>query len=303
MKTKSPRTFDLSRLTAGVLMAAILGTTSAAVLQAQDATSPAPEAAPAAASTEAQANEPERLQASIREVRGIVQYRLTEEDAWQRVEVGQSLDVGVEFRTGPRSAVTFHLPPDQLVTLDRLGTLKLLDAINNEDKTVATTELGMRYGRTRYQVEGAQGVEHQATIRAPSATLAIRGTQDVTLTDQRPGPASASSKSTRVYFRPTGSPKQVVFGSNENNTEQTVEEGDDSPGETTSRKRIVDSGPANARSTSEFQILNDFELYNGPQLTNQGIRTINVPSGGATTQPSGGDCGGEGGGGGGLDEM
>ena len=58
-----------------------------------------------------------------------------------------------EFRTGPRSAVRFTIPPDQTVTLDRLGTVKVLEAINNNGKL--TTNLGMKYGRTRYDIEAA----------------------------------------------------------------------------------------------------------------------------------------------------
>lgn len=264
--------------------ACVMGTAS--MLFAADAApvagqSAAGQSAPAAvtsdsALSDAAASKDAPLQATIRNVKGIVQYRTGDDQPWQKVEEGQTLDIGVEFRTGPRSSVTFHLPPDQLITLDRLGTLKLLDALNNEDKSRATTELGMRYGRTRYQVEGAQGVEHQATIRSPSATLAIRGTQDVTLTDQRPGLASAISKRTRVYFRPSGSPTQVVFGSNEDSAEQMVVEGDTSPAERRNQDRIVDPGPRHARSNAEFQILNDFELFNGPPLTSQSILGAHV---------------------------
>lgn len=241
----------------------------------------------------AQSEQAKPLQATIRSVKGIVQYRTGDDQPWQKVNEGDVLDVGVEFRTGPRSAVTFHLPPDQLITLDRLGTLKLLEAINNKDKTTATTELGMRYGRTRYQVEGAQGVEHHATIRSPSATLAIRGTEDVTFTDQRPGPASASTKKTRVFFRRTGSPTQVVFGSVHDSASQMVTAADNGPAQYRDKNRIVDTSNSNARSRREYQILNDFELYNGPALTNQNVRNVNKTAGRApTSQPSGG-CGGE----------
>jgi hypothetical protein len=273
-----------------VLLTALLST-SAGMLVMADAPTPVPTPAEPQAQQVGDTSEAEKIQATIREVKGIVQYRTGDDQPWQKVVEGQTLDVGVEFRTGPRSSVTFHLPPDQVITLDRLGTLKLLDAINNADASVATTELGMRYGRTRYQVEGAQDVEHHATIRSPSATLAIRGTQDVTLTDQRPGRASASSRGTRVYFRSTGSPTQVVFGSNNDKSSQSVEEGDSSPGESTSRKRTVDAGPTNARSKTEFELISNYELYNGKQMNNQGVMSFRAqgvrPA--ATTQP--GCCG------------
>jgi len=47
------------------------------------------------------------------------------------------------------------------------------------------TSLGMPYGRTEYQVEEA-GLQHNADIAAPGATLAVRGTKDMVLFDQGP---------------------------------------------------------------------------------------------------------------------
>ena len=86
------------------------------------------------------------------------------------MEVGEN----AEFRTGPRSAVRFVIPPDQTITLDRLGTVKVLQAIN--DNGVIQTQMGMKYGRTRYDIEAA-GREHESTIASPSSTLAVRGTE------------------------------------------------------------------------------------------------------------------------------
>lgn len=289
----------------GVLSIATLLFAVAAPAVAQTADKPAPQAqtpsaeagtdAAATTADPASADDAPVIQATIRNVKGIVQYRTAEDQAWQKVEAGQTLDVGVEFRTGPRSEVTFHLPPDQLVTLDRLGTLKLLDALNNDQKTQATTELGMRYGRTRYQVEGAQGVEHHATIRSPNATLAIRGTEDVTLTDQGIGPAIATSRRTRVTFRIAGRSKTVAFGSKNDDATQTVSEGDDSPADYRNRVRVVDAGPTSARSISELRLLSQFELYNGTPLSSQSIRRASSLTGNSplVSDP---DCGCEEGG-------
>lgn len=122
------------------------------------------------------------LEVTVTGVEGIVQARTGEDQPWRAVEAGMVLPVGAEFRTGPRSAVRFTIPPAQVVTLDRLGTIKVLDAIQTPDRV--TTNLGMKYGRTRYNVEAA-GLEYETTIATPSATLAVRGT-DTGVFDQPP---------------------------------------------------------------------------------------------------------------------
>lgn len=116
----------------------------------------------------------ESLQAVIAGVRGLVQVRQAEDQPWQPAAVGMKLDQGSEFRTGPRSAVQVKIEPGQTITLDRLGTMKLLQAVRQEGKMV--TDLGMKYGRTRYDIQ-TEGVEHESTIHSPSATLAVRGTR------------------------------------------------------------------------------------------------------------------------------
>src|SRR5204863_841220 len=85
----------------------------------------------------------------------------------------------------------------QTVQLDRLGTVKVLESISDGGKL--RTNLGMKYGRTRYDIEAA-GREHDSTITSPSSTLAIRGTK-VSVTDQRPFAAEAVSLTGRAQFR------------------------------------------------------------------------------------------------------
>ena len=127
----------------------------------------------------------ERLIATVTGVEGIVQFRESDDQPWQRADVGQKVSENGEFRTGPRSAVRFVIPPDHTITVDRLSTVKVLQAIN--DNGVIRTQMGMRYGRTRYSIEAA-GREHESFITSPSATLAVRGT-DFSSFDQRPFPA------------------------------------------------------------------------------------------------------------------
>ena len=136
-------------------------------VRAQDQPAAAPEAATVDASEES-------LIATIVEVERTVRVRNAEDQPWKPAEVGMRLTQGAEFRTGLRSYVKFVIQPDQIVALDRLGTIKILQAIRDAEQKV-TTNLGMKYGRTRTDVRAA-GIEHEVTITSPSATLAIRGT-------------------------------------------------------------------------------------------------------------------------------
>lgn len=137
------------------------------------------------------------LTATITEIKGVVQVRNAEGEPWKPATVGMKLDQGSELRTGLRSMVQFVIEPDQTVTLDRLGTLKILQAYLEPGKV--TTDLGVKYGRTRYDIKAAD-LQHQSTIRSPGSTLAIRGT-DVTYEDQVPWVPSAISREGRAEFR------------------------------------------------------------------------------------------------------
>jgi hypothetical protein len=118
----------------------------------------------------------------ITEVKGLVQVRDDDTLPWRTRRAHMIVSQGAEFRTGPHSSVTCVIPPDQTFTLDRLGTVRVEEAAKHGDKI--TTDLIMKYGRTRYDIEAA-GLEHEASIVSPSSTLAVRGTQ-VSLYDQPP---------------------------------------------------------------------------------------------------------------------
>src|SRR4051812_28457662 len=88
-------------------------------------------------STAMAAADGEHLTVTVSDVKGSVQYSTDDEQTWRPCTVGLALGEGASFRTGLRSHVTFPLPPNQAVTLDRLGTIKVLAAIkqNNAYKT------------------------------------------------------------------------------------------------------------------------------------------------------------------------
>lgn len=166
------------------------------------------------------------LSATITGVEGMVQVRESEGKAWQIAKPGMILPAGAEFRTGPRSAVRFEIPPGQTVTLDRLGVVKLVDAIATA--TNIKTDLGMKYGRVRFDVEAA-GVSHNATIHSPSSSLGVRGTK-VSLYDQAPFKPQAVSLTGRAEFR--NAKKQMIAFGGKNAGKVTVDAEQSSGAET-----------------------------------------------------------------------
>ena len=95
---------------------------------------------------------------------------------------------------------------DQTVTLDRLGTIQILRA--NFENGKVFTDLGMKYGRTRYDIESTAR-DHDAKVRSPSSVLAVRGTKFIS-EDQPPFAPAAVSLDGRVQFRDAH--KAVAFG-------------------------------------------------------------------------------------------
>ncbi|HEX3358881.1 MAG TPA: hypothetical protein VHS31_18025 [Tepidisphaeraceae bacterium] len=137
------------------------------------------------------------LEIVITGVRGTAQFRIPPEEAWKKAEKGQPLTEGSELRTGIKSAVQLQIHPDQTITIDRLGVLKIDRATLSAGKIVAS--VSMPYGRTRYDIDAANR-EYDATVRSPNSTLGIRGTQ-VSLFDQRPFPPEAVSLTGTAQFQ------------------------------------------------------------------------------------------------------
>jgi hypothetical protein len=146
------------------------------------------------------------LKVRISAIQGLVQHRAAADQKWQKSQVGVELNEGAELRTGPRSAVQFVIGNDQTVTLDRLGTLQILRA--NLENGKVFSDLGMKYGRTRYDIESAAR-EHDAKVRTPSSVLAVRGTQ-FSAYDQPPFAPESVSLDGRVLFK--DAKKLVAFG-------------------------------------------------------------------------------------------
>ncbi|HEY7120134.1 MAG TPA: hypothetical protein VH475_26335 [Tepidisphaeraceae bacterium] len=202
------------------------------------------------------------LAITVTGVEGMVQVREGDGQPWRKAVAGMTVGEGAEFRTGPRSAVRCLVPPDQTFTLDRLGVVKVLQAIR--DGKVVKTKVGMPFGRTRYDIEAA-GVEHQTSMVTPSSTLAIRGTR-VSVFDQPPFAPSAVSLTGRAEYRTAK--RQIAFGGKgEGRTD--VSSQIESPGELSLLRSYVDPAShfgrpdEDERLISQLQAKGDLVLRNG----------------------------------------
>ncbi|HVT89821.1 MAG TPA: FecR domain-containing protein [Tepidisphaeraceae bacterium] len=207
------------------------------------------------------------LQITITGVEGIVQARPSADQPWKRITVGAVLNEGSEFRTGPKSAVRFTIPPDQTVTLDRLGTVQVLRSNFQNGKIL--TDLGMKYGRTRYDIEAA-GREHEATVRSPSSVLAVRGTK-VSLDDEPPFAPQAVSLTGRALFRDVK--KQIAFGNKNGKTK--INQDSDTPAATALNQTVVDPrGEFSGRTPTDQLIQLSLAAYGGKDFSNLGVLSL-----------------------------
>ena len=213
------------------------------------------------------------LKVTIAEVSGNVQVRTDEGQPWQPAKEGMEVNEGAEFRTGPRSSIRCTIPPDQSFTLDRLGTVKVLQALRNGNKL--KTDMVMKYGRTKYSVEAA-GLEHEGTIASPSGTLAVRGTV-VSLYDQPPFVPEAVSYTGLARFRDAR--RQVNVGS-KGGGKQTVKGDKDSAADTALSDGVVDPKFGASRTNSERAFIAS-EVARGGVVSFDPIAQIAVIRGGS----------------------
>jgi hypothetical protein len=187
--------------------------------------------------------------AVISKVEGFAAYRESDSAEWKPAVNGIELNEQAELRTGPKGAIQLIIEPDQTVAIDRLTTVKLLRIFTDGAK--AATDIGIKYGRTRYDLEGG-GIEHQSTLRSPNATLAVRGTR-VSLFDQAPFTPQAISLTGRAEFQ--GFRKRAVgFGApGQGRTRVTTEE--QNPGALAIQESTIDPILPGARTQSELPLV------------------------------------------------
>lgn len=210
------------------------------------------------------------LRVEIVEVVGPVRYVPAAGGAPEKVTVGQVLGEGDEIVTFPRCKVTMKIEPDQTLTLDRVGRVRL-DKARIIDGSISA-ELGMTYGRMRYTIRGAER-QYDVNLKAPNSTLGIRGT-DVVLYDQPPYQPEAVSYEGRARFR--DSRRQLALGGRGTST---LRGNAGSAAESAVAQTVIDPTIRAARTDSEQQLVNRV-LSNGSTLSFDPIRGIDVVTGG-----------------------
>src|SRR5207253_2973348 len=110
------------------------------------------------------------------------------------------------------------------------------------------TDLLMKYGRTRYDIE-SPAAEHESTIRSPSSTLAVRGT-DVSLYDQPPFEPVATSYRGNAEFR--SAERQLRFGGK---TFAQIRADQPSAADTALRASVVDPRSDASRSPADAALI------------------------------------------------
>ena len=185
----------------------------------------------------------QHLRGTITAVSGLADMRRAPDADWEPCKVGMEVDENAELRTGPHSLIQFVIPPDQRVTLDRFGTMTVLQAVRTGGRIV--TDLGMKYGRMEYKIEAA-GLEHRSTVKTPNSTLGVRGTT-VQVYDQRPFPPQAVSLTGRAQYA-VGKHRTAIGGKN---TGIAVANGQQTPAQTALGSSVQDPVNSFARSALE----------------------------------------------------
>jgi len=214
----------------------------------------------------------EHLTATIMGVRGLVQYRESEDQPWKACKEGVVLNEGAEFRTGPRSNVQLLIPPKQTITLDRLGSMTLLEAVKSSGKFV--TDVGLKHGRVRYDIE-APGIEHESTVSSPNGTLAVRDTS-FAVDDERPFEPEAYRLSGTVDF--STAKRTISMGGAIPGDVKAV--GDQNPADTSLSQAVVDPALALARTPSEVPLVANL-LSRGAVFSEIEPKHIPIVSGGS----------------------
>ena len=214
----------------------------------------------------------ESLTVVVAEVRGLVRVRSAPDQPWQKAVVGMQVGEGAEFQTGPKSVCVCTIENDQTIVLDRLGVVSVSEAVKRGNDV--RTDLIMKYGRTEYEIESA-GAKHDATIRSPSSTLAVRGTR-VNLYDQPPFTPSAESYTGRAVYQ--YAKRQTAMGGPGRGAIVRSDRG--SAAESALGETVVDPSIAEARTKSDAKLI-ETEVSRGALAQFDETTGITVIKGGA----------------------
>ncbi len=215
-------------------------------------------------------------QAVVYAVQGKVDIKSTPDGAYAPAQQGQAVPPGATIRTGLKSAVQILVADSQLLTIDRLGAVTLEQAIRSGD--VNRTSVEMPYGRVLFNVTSTQ-FANDVQIKAPDATLAVRGTVGgIEFNGGRPTIAfgDASNRGRIEVSYATGS--KTVISDSSRSTSSNPE-----PAKHKLASAFVEGGDSGSRDDGEVSVLSrtpgwgllgPIPLAGGGSVLTDGLRSV-----------------------------
>lgn len=111
--------------------------------------------------------------AVIKELAGKVEIR-QQGGAWSSARVGMEVPIGTVISTGfnSRARIEVGLSEIEIKPLTRMSIAEY-----SRSNTGATTSLDLKVGKVNAKVKSAEGVRHDFTLKSPSSTASVRGTE------------------------------------------------------------------------------------------------------------------------------
>ncbi|MEL3905481.1 MAG: FecR family protein [Treponema sp.] len=113
------------------------------------------------------------MTATITEIAGKVEYKLSDKDEWQPAKAGTVLSVGSMISTGFKSTAIITMETATL-TVKPVTRLSIEELIKAEG--AAKSQMFLMTGRVRAEVTPKEGETTDFKVKSPTATASVRGT-------------------------------------------------------------------------------------------------------------------------------
>lgn len=154
-----------------------------------------------------------QVRATVESVSGKVEVR-AEGGSWQAASAGERVARGSTISTGFNSRAELRLA-DSILEVEPLTRMTLEDLVETTD--TVSTDVFVRVGRTRANVQSAEGVRSDFRMRSPITTASVRGTAfsfDTKSTSVTEGTVTVANFLGRTHSVPQGGAATVQeFGS------------------------------------------------------------------------------------------
>jgi hypothetical protein len=114
--------------------------------------------------------------ATLGQVRGLVEVRSADGDAWQTVSPGERVKAGSQLRTGPLADTTLTFFDGSTTVLEPETEIAIVQLDTRQDGGGKAIVLRQQVGQTYSHVQPLLDPDARFEIRTPTAVLAVRGT-------------------------------------------------------------------------------------------------------------------------------